>query len=124
MKARALPSPTFLAHHLPDPLQFLRHLLVGGNNGIESIGNLPRQSGPGTRKAHGKVAIPHSLEAGQNHTKIARSRLSKKDRIPVVLALLSFLGCTVGYGTSRRLIIFLHSLLQDRVGSGVLTSRS
>ena len=45
----------------PNALQFLRHLLVGGNDGIESIGNLAGQSDPGTGKAGDEITV-----AGEN----------------------------------------------------------
>jgi len=57
MKARPFARPAFFPHHLPNALQFLRHLLVGGDNRIESIGNFPGKSSPGPRQAHGKIPI-------------------------------------------------------------------
>jgi hypothetical protein len=110
MKAGALASPSLLAHYLPDTLQFASHLLVGSNDGIESIGNFSGQSCPGARKAHGKIAIPHSLQAGQDRAQINRIGLSDEDRIPIVLIFLVF-GCTVSSGSRRISTVSLHNIL-------------
>ncbi len=40
MKARALACLAFLADDLPDALQFLRHLLIGGDNFVERVRDL------------------------------------------------------------------------------------
>ena len=46
VKAGALACSAFFSHNLPNALQFPGHLLVGRNNGIESVCNFPRQSRP------------------------------------------------------------------------------
>ena len=64
VKARAFARLALFADGLADALEFLRHLLVGGDNFIEGIGDLSWQARPGARKPRGKVAIAHGLQAG------------------------------------------------------------
>jgi hypothetical protein len=66
MKAEPFARSSLFADDLPDTLQFLGHLLVGSDDGIESIGNLSLDPGPGTWQPDGKIAVSHGLEAGQN----------------------------------------------------------
>jgi hypothetical protein len=40
------PRFAFLANRVSYPPKFLRHLLIGGHNFIESVGYFPRQPGP------------------------------------------------------------------------------
>ena len=42
VKSRALAGPSFFADHLADALQFLRHLLVGGDNLVKRVGDFAR----------------------------------------------------------------------------------
>ena len=51
MKSRPLPRFALLADHLADALQFLRHVLVGGDDLVERVGNFSRQAHPRTREA-------------------------------------------------------------------------
>ena len=43
LEAGALAGLAFFAHGLPDALQFARHLLVGGDDLVEGVGDLSRQ---------------------------------------------------------------------------------
>ena len=81
----ALARSSFLAHDLPNALQLLRHLLIGGDDVIEGVGNLSRQPGPGARQAHGKVAVPHGLQARQDDGQIRRLGLGSQAGVSVVL---------------------------------------
>jgi hypothetical protein len=109
MEASALAGSSFLTYYLPNPLQFLRHLLVGGNDGIEGVGNLASQSGPGARKAHGKIAIPHGLQASQNHAEIPASGLGNSDRIAIgFIVILACVESAVGNGRNRAPAIPFH----------------
>ncbi len=79
----ALARPALLADHLPDALQFLRHLLIGGDNFIERIGDLAGQAGPGAREANGEVAIAHGLKTGENEAQVRGRQLTID--VPVAL---------------------------------------
>ena len=70
MEASALASPSFFAYYLSDALQFVRHLLVGRDDGVKRVRDLAGQSRPGAGKAHRKIAIAHGLQAGQNDAEI------------------------------------------------------
>ena len=73
VEARALAGLALFADHLPDALQFLRHLLVGGDDFVERVGDFPRQPRPGSRQPHRKIAVAHGLQAGQDDRQIQRS---------------------------------------------------
>ena len=70
MEPRALGGPAFFSNRLADALKFARHLLISGGNVIECIRDLSRKARPVTREAHGEVAVPHCLQAGQDHVEI------------------------------------------------------
>jgi hypothetical protein len=108
MKPGPFSRPALLAHDLPDALQFLGHLLIGGNNRIERIRKLSRQSGPGARKAHRKVAVPHALQAGQDHAEVIGGGASESG-LPVALVCL-VLGRTLGNGGRHLWAVFLHDI--------------
>ena len=80
MEAGAFAGLAFFADHLANTLQFLRHLLVGGDDVVESVGNLAFEPGPGAGKPNGKISIPHGLQAGQNYAEIGDRRLGNRDR--------------------------------------------
>ena len=65
MKPCALAGSAFLAYDLSDAFQFLRHLLIRGDDGIKSICDLSRESSPGAGEAYGEITIAHGLQAGQ-----------------------------------------------------------
>src|SRR5215475_6560961 len=69
MEPRTLARPPFLADRLSKSLQLLRHLLVGGHDLIESVGDLPFQSRPRTRQADREISIAHALQARENGRK-------------------------------------------------------
>jgi len=112
MEAGALASSSLFAYDLPDAFQFLRHLLIGGDDGIKGICNLASESRPGAGKAYRKISIPHGLQAGENHTEISRRGLGNGDRIPVALVLivLAFVQCAIGNAASRVSAISLHTI--------------
>ena len=56
MEAGALARSSFLADYLTDALQFLRHLLVGGDDFIEGVGDFSRL-GPSTIRADGRKSL-------------------------------------------------------------------
>ena len=116
MKARALAGPSFLADHLPNALQFLRHLLVSSDNRIEGVGNLPFQAGPGSREPDRKVAVPHGLKAGQDRPEV--SRLNHTNGIPVTL--LDRMGFAIDDRSRRRLVVSLHRALLHGGRSGAV----
>jgi hypothetical protein len=62
---RALTGFPLFAHDLPDALQLLRHLLVGSDDLIERVRNLPFQPRPVAWKPHREVSIAHGLQAMQ-----------------------------------------------------------
>ena len=124
MKAGALAGSAFFSDHLANALQFLRHLLVGGDDGIESVGNLACDSGPGSGKTHRKISIPHGLQAGQNYAEIGdrgrgnrnrtattlRSAIAAALRSAVALAVivLAFFECAIGNGCGCVSAVSLH----------------
>jgi hypothetical protein len=94
MKARALACSSFFAHHLPNALQFLRHLLVGRDNRIETCRQSSPQSGPRSRQPDGKVAVPHGLQAGENRAEVSRIGLGHQNGIAVTIRFFS--SCSPG----------------------------
>ena len=75
MEAEALARSSFFADYLADTLEFLRHLLVGGDDGIESVGDLSFEAGPRAGQADGKVAIAHGLQTGEDGAEILWGRV-------------------------------------------------
>ena len=67
LDADALAGLAFFADRLANALQLQRHLLVGGDDLVEVVGDLAGQSGPGDGQAHAEVAVLHGLQALQNH---------------------------------------------------------
>ncbi len=74
VKPGALARSAFLADHLPDALQFLRHLLVGGDDVVERVGDFSGKPDPGSRKAHREIAVAHGLQRRQNHGEVGSAR--------------------------------------------------
>ena len=74
MKARTLPGSAFLANRLANTFQLLCHLLIGGDDLVESVGNLTFQTCPRTRQAHGEIAVTHGLETSENYRKAGTFR--------------------------------------------------
>ena len=70
MEPRALGRPAFFSDCLPDARKFARHLLIGGDNFIECIRDLSVQARPVTGEANREIAVPHGLQAGQDHAEI------------------------------------------------------
>ena len=60
----ALLGLTFLANHLADAVELLRHAFIGGGDLVESVGNLPRSRG-GHRLGERKIAGAHRLQRMQ-----------------------------------------------------------
>ena len=58
----ALPGFSFPADDLTDPLQLLRHALVGGHDFIERIGNFSFDPEMIAHHSHGKIATSHRLK--------------------------------------------------------------
>ena len=76
LKSHAFTGLAFLADRLPDALELRRHLLVGGDDFVEGVGDLAGQACPGTGQAHGEISVFHGLEILQNDGKaIGRGRL-------------------------------------------------
>ena len=84
VKAGALARLSFLANHLTDALQFLRHLLVGGNDFVEGVGDFSCQPGPRTGQPHGKIAVAHGLQARQDYGQIRRDGLRDQTGMSVI----------------------------------------
>ena len=61
-KADALLGLALLADALADPLELLRHALVGGDDLVEGVGDLAFDAEPVARQANRKVADPHRLQ--------------------------------------------------------------
>ncbi len=73
VESGALSRLALLADYLADALQFLRHVLVGGNDFVERVGNFSGQPHPRARKSHREVAVAHALQAGQDDGEIQGS---------------------------------------------------
>ena len=70
MEACALRSSALFTYGLSDAREFARHLLVGGNNFIEGVGDFSVQACPVTRKTYREIPVSHGLQAGQYHAEI------------------------------------------------------
>ena len=57
LEARALAGLAFFADGLADALQLARHLLVGGDDVVEGVGDLAFKAGPGDGQPDGEVAF-------------------------------------------------------------------
>ena len=64
-KFHALFGLSFAANDLADALQLLCHALIGGDDFIESIGNLAFDADVVTGHANGKIPAPHGLQGGE-----------------------------------------------------------
>ena len=98
MKPCALPGLSFLADHLTDSLQFVRHLLVHGDDLVKCVGDLSRESGPGTGQPHGKVSGAHGLQAREDYGKVGRIGLGNQSGMSVVVFRCGFRSGTGGCG--------------------------
>ena len=72
VKASAFAGFAFFADDLPDALQFLRHLLVGGDNLVECVGDFSRQAGPIPGKANRKVAVANTQQGLKDYGEFGR----------------------------------------------------
>src|SRR5580704_14003150 len=63
----------------------MRHLLVGGDNLVESVSDFAGETRPRAREPYRKVSIAHGLEAGEDRREISGRRLSGCTRMPIVL---------------------------------------
>ena len=66
VKTGALARHALFSHDLSDALEFLRHVLVGGHDVVECIGDFACEPHPRAGQAHGEIAIPHALQTGQD----------------------------------------------------------
>ena len=73
VEPRALSRLAFLADHLADALQFLRHVLIGGDDLVKRVGDFSGQTDPRARKPDREVAIAHGLQAGQDDGEVQGS---------------------------------------------------
>ena len=64
-KFYALFGLSFTANDLADALQLPCHALVGGDDFIESIGNLTFDADVVAGQANGKIPAPHGLQGGE-----------------------------------------------------------
>ena len=68
VRSRVRPS---LPTTWPDALQLLRHLLVGGDDVVECVGDFSGKAGPRSGQANGEIAVAHGLQAGQHQREFA-----------------------------------------------------
>src|SRR6202171_6836439 len=87
MEPRALGSFTLFTDGLADAGEFPRHLLVGGDDVIECVGNLSVQACPVTRKAYREIPVSHGLEAGEYHAEVGRSTPAVTHPVPILFLL-------------------------------------
>ena len=104
MKARALAGPSLLADDLPDALQLLGHLLVGGDDFIKRVCDFAGESRPRAREPYGKVSVAHGLaRTGQDHfLKSAEAGPRTRTKFPLFLLIWLGLGCS---GLALRLAV-------------------
>ena len=90
VKPSPFAGPALFSDHLPHALQFLRDLLVRGNDLVEGIGNLACGARPMPRQSHREISIPHGLQAGENQIQLR----PRRSRSVTVFSLLFFsAGC-------------------------------
>src|ERR1700681_3492429 len=89
MEARTFAGPSLFSYDLTNPFELLRHLLVCRDDRVKSVGDLAFDSSPRARQAYRKIAIPHGLQAGENHAKVRRAR---EHRVPIILFVYLYLG--------------------------------
>src|SRR4051812_9739396 len=61
----ALARLALAAHHLADQLELLRHALIGGDDVVESVGELAVDAEIVAAHAHGEIAVAHGLQGEQ-----------------------------------------------------------
>src|SRR5690349_17771631 len=90
MKLGAFARAAFFSDDLSNAFQFLRHLLIGGNDFIESIRNLAREARPGTGQTDREVAVSHGLQAAENDGEVDTTLLLHRDcrGTPIILTVL------------------------------------
>ena len=64
-KAHPLPRLAFAADDLADARQLLRHLLVGGDDVVEAVGDLAVEPRPVAGQANREIAVGHRLQRHQ-----------------------------------------------------------
>ena len=62
LKADSFAGLAFFANRQTDPLQLLRHLLIGRHNLIEIVSDLAGKPRPGNRQADAEIAVLHRLK--------------------------------------------------------------
>jgi hypothetical protein len=70
VEACAFPGSSLFSNDLAGALKFLRHLLVGRNNLVESVRDFAGDSSPVSGQAHGEIAVPHGLKTAEDQTKV------------------------------------------------------
>src|SRR4029077_19589021 len=90
--------PSLLAYSLSDPLQLVRHLLIGRHNVVESVGDLSRKSRPSAWKSNREIPVPHGVEAREDHAKITRGGFCNESRTAVSPVRLALVTGVYGYG--------------------------
>ncbi len=74
MEFSAFARSSFFPDHLPDAPQFLGHLLVGGDDVIERVGDLSLDADPSSGETHREIAVAHRLQRHEDNAQIGRGR--------------------------------------------------
>jgi hypothetical protein len=73
---QALFDAPLFAHGVADTLELGRHAFVGGDDGIEGVGDLAWDTCPMARKADGKVAVVDGLHDAEDFMQVTRRHLA------------------------------------------------
>ena len=118
VESRALFCAAFLADHLANTRQFVRHALVCDHDFVEGVRDLPADTGPYSRQAHRKVAIAHGLKTGQNRAQLRLCHFGGRG-VPVSFIVRD----RVRWGGRRRGTALLRSFHAATPGPGLTVSR-
>ena len=70
VEARALPGRSLFADDRSNAFELFGHPLVGGNNIVEGVGGLTRETRPIQRQPYGKITIPHRLQRAKQFANV------------------------------------------------------
>src|SRR5262245_11763316 len=109
---------SFAAHDLADPLELLRHALVGGDDFIERVGDLAQETDLAARQANREVTHTHRLQRVQKIVKL-------RGCAAVDIGRFRGRGAwrrTIGLEFADRLFVRLHGFLPARMNRHDVTS--
>src|SRR4029077_5374325 len=72
LESHAFARAALLADHLADAIEFASHLLIGGDDVVERIGDLASEAGPSAGQAGGEITVAERSEAGLDYAELGR----------------------------------------------------